>query len=217
MTTHHEFNGSVQDDQRGERLPEDGLSPNDDAISCDNTFQLRRPLVLVGLMGAGKSSIGRALSKRLGVAFADADREIEAAAAMSVADIFETYGEAEFRALERRVLDRLLSTEPPGIIASGGGAFIEDETRAIIADRATSLWLRAGLDVLEGRTVGRTHRPLLNNTNVRETLTALIDKRYPIYALADIVIDTVDEHRDRTVARVHRAVHEHLMSQEQGT
>ncbi|WP_325166402.1 shikimate kinase [Thermohalobaculum xanthum] len=165
---------------------------------------LRRPIVLIGLMGAGKSSVGQRLAERLGVPFADSDAEIERAAAMSIAEIFERYGEPHFRDGERRVIARLLQ-EPPMVLATGGGAFMNPETRALIAQGATSVWLKAGLDLLVSRTAGRTHRPLLNRGNPRETLARLIRDRYPVYAEAAVTVEseagfTHDEMASRIIA-----------------
>ena len=129
---------------------------------------LARTIVLVGLMGAGKSCIGRRLAQRLNVPFVDADAEIEQAAGCTVAEIFEKYGEAAFRDGERRVMARLLQG-PPTILAAGGGAFMDPVTRKLIREHAVSVWLRADLETLEGRTKGRGHRPLLNGANPRET------------------------------------------------
>ncbi|MBE1236674.1 shikimate kinase [Phaeovibrio sulfidiphilus] len=165
-----------------------------------------RSLVFVGLMGAGKTSVGRAVAKTLDLEFVDADQEIERASAMPVAEIFALYGEEEFRSLERRVMSRLLHRREPCVIATGGGAFINAETRALIARRALSIWLRASLDVLVGRTAGRTHRPLLNGTDVRETLGRLMNERHPVYAQADLVVDTYDENPAHTTARVLEAL-----------
>lgn len=160
-----------------------------------------RPIVLVGLMGAGKTSIGKLLAKRLGLAFTDADDEIVKASGCSINDIFRLYGESAFRDGERRVIARLLDAGP-GVIASGGGAFMDAETRAAISARAISIWLRAELDVLLSRTVGRATRPLLNTADPRVVLEKLIAERYPIYAAADIVVDTTNEAKDVTVDRI---------------
>lgn len=160
-----------------------------------------RSLVLVGLMGAGKSCIGRNLAQHFDVPFIDADREIEEAAGCCVADIFEIYGEAAFRDGERRVIKRILEGEPC-ILATGGGAFMNKETRKLIGKTGTSLWLKAGLEVLIKRTTGRKHRPLLNQGNPAKILRKLVDERYPVYAEADITVETRDETQDTTVARV---------------
>ena len=171
---------------------------------------LDRPVALIGLMGAGKSAIGRRLALRLGVAFVDADHEIEQAAGCTIAEIFERYGEAEFREGEARVIARLLD-DGPKVLATGGGAFMTAPTRALIKDKAVSLWLRADLDLLVHRTAGRTHRPLLNQGNPREILAGLIDKRYPVYAEADVIVDVSDETPDTTTRRVHDALTTYLL------
>jgi shikimate kinase/3-dehydroquinate synthase len=160
-----------------------------------------RSIVLVGLMGAGKTSIGRRLAARLGMPFRDADAEIEAAAGATVPEIFERFGEAEFRAGERRVIARLLAGEPM-VIATGGGAYIDPETRATIRREAVSIWLRARLPTLLRRVVGRTHRPLLNGGQPDEILQRLMTIRHPIYAEADIVVDCTDESADTTTSHV---------------
>lgn len=165
-----------------------------------------RPLVLVGLMGAGKSCVGRRLARRLGCPFTDADEEIAKAAGCSIEEIFAKMGEAAFRSGERRVIARLLE-ESPGVLATGGGAFMDEETRARIKACAISVWLKADLDVLVRRTRGRTGRPLLNTGDPRATLARLMAERYPIYAEADVVIETGDEPIDATVERIIEALH----------
>lgn len=166
-----------------------------------------RTVVLVGLMGAGKSCIGRRLASRTGLAFIDADTEIEKAAGCSVAEIFSRYGEAAFRDGERRVMTRLLA-DKPSILAAGGGAFMDPGTRALIRAQAISVWLRADLETLVARTKGRTHRPLLNSGDARETLTRLMDQRYPVYAEADITVDTGLDNPNLTCTRVLAAIDE---------
>ncbi len=153
-------------------------------------FILPKPLVLVGLMGAGKSAIGRRVAARLDVPFIDADTEIEKAAGCTISEIFKRDGEEGFRAGERRVVARLLNTEPVHVLATGGGAFLDPETRALIADKGISLWLRADLDVLFERVSRRSHRPLLKTPDPKGTLAALMEKRYPVYAEVDIVVDS---------------------------
>ena len=160
-----------------------------------------RSLVLVGLMGAGKTSIGRRLAARLGLPFRDADTEIELAAGCSIADIFARYGESEFRAGERRVIARLLSGEPI-VLAAGGGAFMDATTRAAIRAEAVSLWLRCSLPVLLRRVAGRIHRPLLNDGDPEEVLTQLMAQRHPVYAEADLIVDCGDETPEATTTRV---------------
>lgn len=161
---------------------------NDPAISPAPPV-LTRPVAMVGLMGSGKSSVGARLAKMLNADFVDADDEIKKAAGLTIAEIFETYGEGEFRALERRVIARLMSGSPR-VIATGGGAFMDADTRGIIGERAVSVWLKADLEVLVSRTEGRTHRPLLNAGDPREILSGLIDIRYPVYAMADVVVES---------------------------
>jgi len=162
-------------------------------------------VVLVGLMGAGKSCVGRRLAARLGWPFVDADEEIVKAAGLCIADIFALYGERAFRDCERKVMERLLSG-PPCVLAAGGGAFMDAQTRAMIQEHAVSVWLRADLDVLVARTAGRTHRPLLNTGDPRETLRGLMEDRYPVYALANLTVDTGPESADHTAAHVSSAV-----------
>ena len=151
-----------------------------------------KTIVLVGLMGVGKTSIGRLLAKRLDLEFIDADHEIEQAAQCSIEQIFERHGEAEFRDGEQRVIARLL-TGPAHVLATGGGAFMRKETRDAIRGRGISVWLRADLDLLLRRVSRRKNRPLLRNKNPRQTLEKLIEERYPVYAEADIVVDSGDQ------------------------
>jgi len=164
-----------------------------------------RSIVLVGLMGAGKTSVGRRLAARLGLPFVDADSEIEQAAGCSVGEIFERYGEPEFREGERRVITRLLAGEPQ-VIATGGGAFVCAETRAAIRREAISLWLRCPHSVLVRRVTGRPHRPLINQGDPGEVLARLIEQRHPIYAEADVIVDCNDDGIEHTVSRVQQAL-----------
>jgi shikimate kinase len=150
---------------------------------------LRRSVVLVGLMGAGKTSVGRRLAEALGARFVDSDEEIERAAGMDVPAIFERLGEPAFRDGERRVIGRLLE-EPALVLATGGGAFMDPRTRAAVRARAVSVWLRAALETLVERTARRADRPLLRSGDARETLARLMRERHPVYAEADIVIDS---------------------------
>lgn len=166
---------------------------------------IKRPIVLIGLMGAGKSTVGRRLAKRLSVPFIDSDDEIKKAAGCSIEDIFELYGEAEFRAGEKRVMDRLMD-EGPMVLATGGGAFINADIRARILSASTSVWLSAGLDALVDRTSRRGGRPLLKTGDPRKTLEKLITERYPIYEKADITIDTDDESHDSAVNLIIQAL-----------
>ncbi|HVI50959.1 MAG TPA: shikimate kinase [Candidatus Sulfotelmatobacter sp.] len=170
---------------------------------------LPRTVVLVGLMGAGKSCVGRRLAARLGVDFVDADQEIEKAAGQTVSEIFSHYGEPAFRELERKVMARLMSG-PPCILAAGGGAFMDPETRDLVKTHGLSLWLRADLDLLVKRTAGRDHRPLLKTGDPRDILGRLIDQRYPVYAQADVIVDSADQPADVTVDAVQAALEVHL-------
>jgi shikimate kinase len=149
----------------------------------------RRSVVLVGMMGAGKSSVGRKLGARLGLPFVDADTKIEEAAGMSIPDIFETRGEAEFRSGEARVIARLLDGGPQ-VLATGGGAYMNADTRALIRSKAVSVWLKAEFDVLMKRIKRRTDRPMLKTADPAATLRQLMDVRYPVYAQADITIES---------------------------
>ena len=167
-----------------------------------------RSVVLVGLMGAGKTCIGRRLAKRLDLPFVDADEEIVRAAGASVSEIYARYGESMFRDGERRVIARLLQ-EGPRVLATGGGAFIDAQTRAVIRERGISVWLRAELDVLVQRTTGRPGRPLLASGDPRATLAALMNERYPVYALADVVVRTTDVPADVTTDMVLQALHQY--------
>jgi shikimate kinase len=176
-------------------------------MTKDSLPALDRTLVLVGLMGSGKSTIGRRLAARLGLEFVDADDEIEAAAGCSIPDIFELHGEAAFRDGERKVIKRLLDG-PVRVLATGGGAFMNSETRALIRQKSLSLWLRAELDVLVSRTGRRDTRPLLNQGDPVETLTRLISERYPIYAQADITVDTDDSPHSVVVERIMATIRE---------
>ncbi len=174
-----------------------------------------RPVVMVGLMGAGKTSVGRALARRLGIPFVDSDKEIEAAAGCSVVDIFAMYGEEEFRRVEQRVIERLLDTPPAlKVISTGEGAFITPAVREMVLERALSVWLRADLDLLVKRTRSRDTRPQLLNTDSRKILDQLIQDRYKTYALADIVVDTHDESLRKTLSQVLRAIDEYSNRQD---
>lgn len=164
-------------------------------------FAPRRTIVLVGLMGAGKTRIGRRLAARLNLSFFDSDLEIEAAAGESIPEIFANRGEQAFREGERRIIARLLAG-PVHVLATGGGAFMDPQTRAAIARRGVSVWLRADLDVLAARVARRSNRPLLKGGDPRAILAALIDRRYPVYARADLVIDSGEGAPEATVSRM---------------
>ncbi|HVH03551.1 MAG TPA: shikimate kinase [Amaricoccus sp.] len=153
------------------------------------SLRLRRSIVLVGLMGAGKTSVGKRLATLLGVPFTDSDSRIVEAAGMSIPEIFASLGEAAFRDGERRVIARLLA-ERPGVLATGGGAFVEARTREEIAAHGTSVWLRADLETLWERVRDRPGRPLLQTADPKGTLADLHGKRAPLYALADVIVDS---------------------------
>ena len=165
-----------------------------------------RSLVLVGLMGAGKTSIGRRLALRLGLPFRDADTEIEQAAGCTIAELFARYGEPAFRDGERRVIGRLLGG-PPIVLATGGGAFVDPETRATVRHLAASVWLRCSLQTLVRRTSSRSHRPLLQVGDPARVLAALMERRHPLYAEADIVVDCGEDSPEATTGRVVEALH----------
>lgn len=163
-------------------------------------FVPARTIVLVGLMGAGKTKIGRRLATRLGLSFADSDAEIEAAAGETIPDIFQNRGEAAFRDGERRVIARLLAG-PTHVLATGGGAFMDPATRAAIARRGVSVWLRADLETLLARVMRRNNRPLLQGRDQRQVLAELIETRSPIYQMADLTIDSAEGPPESTTLR----------------
>jgi shikimate kinase len=161
-----------------------------------------RSIVLVGMMGVGKSSVGRRLATRLSIPFVDADTEIEKAAGMSIADIFARHGEANFRSGEARVIARLLEGGPQ-VLATGGGAFMNADTRAAMRTKAVSIWLNADFDVLMRRVTKRKNeRPLLQTADPAETLRRLLVEREPIYALADLSVKSRDVSHDAIVAEI---------------
>lgn len=168
-----------------------------------------RPLILVGMMGAGKTTVGRRLAARLGRRFLDSDEEIEKAAQMTIPEIFAQRGEPEFRAGETRVISRLLK-ETDIVLATGGGAFVNPETRALVKSSSVSVWLKADLDVLFERVSRRSNRPLLKTADPKGTLEKLIADRYPIYAEADITVLSRDVPQDSVAADVISALLHHL-------
>jgi len=168
-----------------------------------------RPIVLVGLMGAGKTSVGRRLAQRLNLEFRDADAEIELAAKMTIADIFESYGEARFRDGERRVMARLLKAGP-SVIATGGGAYINAETRALIRSVGLSVWLNAEFEVLMRRVRRRNDRPLLKGRDPEGTMKRLIEERYPVYAEAEVTVASGDCSHEEVLEAVLVALERHL-------
>ncbi len=175
----------------------------------------RKSLVLIGLMGAGKSAIGRRLGKRLGLSFVDADKEIEAAAGKSVTEIFNDHGEDYFRDGERRVIARLLENGPV-VLATGGGAYMNEATRAEIADKGLSIWLKADLETLMERVSRRDTRPLLQAGDPRQIMQTLMDERYPVYASADITIESRDVPHEIIVEEIVEAVAARVLPGEAG-
>jgi len=184
--------------------PEPGPAPPE-AVTIARTLRVDRPVVLVGLMGAGKTSVGRRLAEALSLPFRDADEEIERAARLSVAEIFQRHGEQEFRRGERRVIARLLELSPH-VLATGGGAFMDQETRSLIRQKAVSVWLKADLDVLMKRVLRRGNRPLLNVDDPRAAMQNLIDVRYPIYAEATVTVESNQGPHGAAVLAVMRAI-----------
>lgn len=168
-----------------------------------------RPLVLVGMMGAGKTTVGRRLANQLGRSFFDSDDEIEKAAQMSIPEIFEQRGEPEFRAGETRVIARVLKDRDI-VLATGGGAFVNPETRELVKAGAVSVWIRADFDLLFARVSRRSNRPLLKTANPRATLHKLIEDRYPIYAEADVTVISRDVPQDVVASDLIEAVLAHL-------
>ena len=184
-------------------------------IAAPDTTDLRailgqRAIVLVGMMGSGKSSVGRRLAARLGLPFVDADTEIETAAHMTIPEIFAQRGEAEFREGERRVISRVLTTRAPLVLATGGGAFMNAETRARVKELGISVWLKAEPDVLMRRVRKRSNRPLLATADPEATLRRMLAEREPVYALADITILSSDEPHEIVVGETIAALGDYL-------
>lgn len=182
-------------------------APEDAATLLDRLGD--RSIVLVGLMGAGKTAIGRKLSQMLGLPFVDSDHEIESVSRMTIAELFQQYGEVEFRALEARVIERLLRGGPQ-IFSTGGGAFMNEQTRHGIAEHGISVWLKADLDLLMQRVAKKPSRPLLQNPDPRAVMARLMEQRYPVYATADITIVTRDERREVIATEVVEALQTRL-------
>jgi shikimate kinase len=172
-------------------------------------LKLDRTVALVGLMGAGKTTIGRRLAKALGLRFVDADDAIVAAAGTSIEEIFATHGESDFRRGERRVIARLLDAQPH-VLATGGGAFVDPRTRAVMKEKAISVWLKAPLEVLMKRVSKRDHRPLLKEDDPRAVMQQLMDVRYPIYAEAELTVETGNGPHNTAVSAIIEALRRHL-------
>ncbi len=160
-----------------------------------------RSIVFVGLMGAGKTAIGRKVAGELGLSFVDSDHEIETASRMTIPELFERYGESEFRALEQRVIARVLEAGPL-VLSTGGGAFMNAQTRELIAAHAVSVWLKADIDVLMERVSKKQNRPLLKTADPRATMLKLMGERHPVYATADVTVPTREERKEVIAAEV---------------
>ena len=171
-------------------------------------FRLNRTVALVGMMGSGKSALGRRLADHLKVSFKDADTEIEEAAGCSINEIFARFGESAFRDGERRVIQRLLKDQP-FILATGGGAFADEAIRKALAERAISIWLKAPLDVLLARTSKRDSRPLLKNGDPHQTLKRLMSERDPFYAMSDITIESGNRPHQQAIDEITSALMKH--------
>ena len=177
--------------------------------------RLDKTVVLVGMMGAGKTSVGRRLASTLGVPFRDADAEIELAAGCTINEIFERFGEPAFRAGERKVIARLLA-EPPHVLATGGGAFMDADTRARVHEAAISIWLKAPVDLLLERVMRKDTRPLLRNTDSRTALERLLKEREPVYAQADLTIESDEGPHDSVVRRILAVLDEKRVTEQTG-
>lgn len=164
-------------------------------------------ILLVGMMGVGKTSLGRIIAKKLQLPFVDSDKEIEAMTGFTISDLFARYGEKEFRAGEERVMERLLSGTPC-VLSSGGGAFLSEKTRKLASEKAVSVWIKAEADVISFRTEGRTHRPLVPAADNQRIIERLVSECYPIYATADITIPSYAEHPSKTAIRLLKALEE---------
>lgn len=197
------YNWSFREDHA---IQSSGEISGPDAAKLPET--LKKTVVMVGMMGAGKTAIGTALAKRLNVPFLDSDTELERASNMSIAEIFERDGEAFFRRKESQVIARLLKG-PPGILSTGGGAFLRERNRRLIAEYGVAVWLRADLDLLWSRVRHKNTRPLLRTADPRGTLEELLDVREPDYARAEIVVDahpdfSIEDMTDRVVAALRK-------------
>ncbi len=176
--------------------------------------KINKIILLVGLMGSGKTSVGKRLAKKLNLPFVDGDQEIEKAAGLSLVDVLKCFGEEEYRAGEMRVMKRLLQGEPC-VLASGGGSFVAEQTRKLAKEHAITIWLKADIDVLYNRTAGRKHRPFLegDDSHLKNKLEKYISEEYPYYSEADIIVETREEQVDNTVNRVISAINDFVSEQ----
>lgn len=196
------------------RVPASKPSPTTDVdIARLKELLGERPVVLIGMMGAGKTSVGRRLATLLDWSFVDSDAEIEEAAGMSIPDFFAAHGEADFRSGEARVIARLLK-EPGQVLATGGGAFMNPETRDLIRQAAISVFIKADLELLFERVSRRATRPLLQTADPKGTLARLIEERYPVYEEADIIVTSADVPQDRVAGQIAEALLAHLSAAE---
>lgn len=180
-------------------------------------IKINKIILLVGLIGSGKTSVGKRLAQKLGLPFVDGDQEIEKAAGLSVIDVFKCFGQEEYRAGEERIMKRLLQGEPC-VLASGGGAFVAEQTRKLAQKNALTIWLKADIDTLYSRTTGRKRRPFLqcSDSKIKNKLQTYIDEEYPYYSEADIVVETQNEAVENTVDRVFHAINQHYLTFEKG-
>ncbi|MBE6463266.1 MAG: shikimate kinase [Alphaproteobacteria bacterium] len=172
-------------------------------------------ILLVGLIGSGKTSVGKRLAKKLSLPFIDGDQEIEKASGLSVIDVFKCFGVEEYRAGEARIMKRLLSGQPC-VLASGGGAFVAEQTRKLAKENALTVWLKADIDILYNRTTGRKRRPFLqcSDSKIKNKLQTYINEESPYYNEADIIVETKNENIDCTVDRVLNAIKEYYIAKE---
>lgn len=166
----------------------------------ENTTQ-PKIILLVGMMGVGKTSLGRILARHLNLPFVDSDKEIEKLTGFTISDLFARYGEVEFRKGEERIMERLLKGKPC-VLSSGGGAFLSEKTRNVAKEYAVSVWIKAGSDVISKRTQGRTHRPLVPAADNKKAIERLVSEAYPLYEKADIMVESFQEHPYKTVNRL---------------
>ena len=174
-------------------------------------IQTNKIILLVGLMGSGKTSVGKRLAQKLNLPFVDGDQEVEKAAGLSLIDILKCFGEEEYRAGEARVMKRLLGGSPC-VLASGGGSFVCEQTRKFAKERAITIWLKADIDVLYNRTTGRQHRPFLrgDDEELKDKIENYINEEYPYYSQADIIVETKNEQVSDTVSRVIKSLESFL-------